>query len=79
MLDKFFHDKNIIADILEEIEKENNLKIIDIIKNIYKDILADSDILELKKNYQNDYSTITVICYEIISICKVYIIFFVLA
>lgn len=51
MLENFFHDKNIIADILEEIEKENNFKIIDIIKNIYDDILTDKHILELKKYY----------------------------
>lgn len=50
-MEKFFHDKNIIVDILEEIEKEENKKIIDIYKNIYSDILTDSDILELKKYY----------------------------
>lgn len=50
-MDKFFHDKNIIDDIIKEIEKEKNKKVNDILKNIYSDILTDSDILELKKYY----------------------------
>ena len=37
-------------DILEEIEKEKN-KIIDDLKNIYKDILTDENLKELKKCY----------------------------
>lgn len=50
-MEKFFHDKNIILDILQEIEKKENKKIIDIYKNIYSDILTDGDILELTKYY----------------------------
>lgn len=50
-MEKFFHDKNIIADILEEIEKEENKKIIDIYKNIYSDILTDKQLKELSKHY----------------------------
>lgn len=48
---KVFHDKNIIADILEEIEKEENKKIIDIYKNIYSDILTDEQLKELTQYY----------------------------
>lgn len=51
MFENFFNDKNIIADILEEIEKKENLKIINIYKNIYNDILTDGDILEITKYY----------------------------
>lgn len=51
MLENFFHDKNIIIDILEETEKEQNKKIIDVLKNIYADILTDEQISEIKKYY----------------------------
>lgn len=51
MYKNFFSDKNIIMDILEEIEKEENKKIDDILKNIYSDILMEDDITELKKCY----------------------------
>lgn len=50
-MEKFFNDKNIITDILEEIEKEENKKIIDIYKNIYSDILTDKQLKELSKHY----------------------------
>lgn len=50
-MDKFFHDKNIILDILEEIERKENYKIINIYKNIYNDILTNQDISELTKYY----------------------------
>lgn len=50
-MEKFFHDKNIIVDILEEIEKEENKKIIDIYKNIYSDTLTDNQIKELTQYY----------------------------
>ena len=51
MFKNFFSDKNIMMDILEEMEKENNKKIDDIYKNIYNNILMDDDITELKKCY----------------------------
>lgn len=51
MLENLFHDKNVITDILEEIEKEKNKKIIDILKNIYDDILTDEQISEITKYY----------------------------
>ncbi|AHC94119.1 hypothetical protein WRP3_034 [Lactococcus phage WRP3] len=50
-MEKFFNDKNIILDIFEEMEKEKNKIIDDVLKNIYDDILTDSDILELSKYY----------------------------
>ena len=50
-MEKFFNDKNIITDILEEIEKEQNKKIDDVLKNIYIDILTDEQLKELKKCY----------------------------
>lgn len=51
MLENFFHDKNIIIDILEETEKEQNKKIIDVLKNIYADILTDNQISEITAYY----------------------------
>lgn len=50
-MEKLFHDKNIILDILQEIEKEKNKKIIDIYKNIYSDTLTDNQIKELTQYY----------------------------
>ena len=50
-MEKFFNDKNIIIDILEEIEKEKNKIIDDVLKNIYVDILTDNQMKELKKCY----------------------------
>ena len=50
-MEKFFNDKNIIMDILEEIEKEKNKIIDDVLKNIYVDILTDENLKELKKCY----------------------------
>lgn len=46
-----FSEKNIIKDILNEIEKEENLRVQNIINNIYDDILTDNDLIELKKCY----------------------------
>lgn len=46
-----FSEKNIIKDIIKEIEEGKNLKIIDINKNIYSDFLSDGDLIELKKCY----------------------------
>ena len=50
-MDNFFNDKNIIVDILEEIEKEKNKIIDDVLKNTYSDILTDENLKELKKCY----------------------------
>lgn len=50
-MEKFFNDKNIITDILDEIESEQNKKIDDVLKNIYIDILTDEQLKELKKCY----------------------------
>lgn len=50
-MEKFFSDKNIIVDILKEIESEQNKKIDDVLKNIYVDILTDDQMKELKKCY----------------------------
>ncbi|ADM73590.1 hypothetical protein LaPh949_gp032 [Lactococcus phage 949] len=50
-MEKFFSDKNIIMDILEEIEKEKNKIIDDVLKNTYSDILTDNQLKELKKCY----------------------------
>ena len=50
-MEKFFSDKNIIKDILEEIESEKNKIIDDVLKNIYVDVLTDEHLKELKKCY----------------------------
>lgn len=50
-MEKFFNDKNIIVDILEEIESEQNKNIDDVLKNTYRDILTDKQLKELKKWY----------------------------
>ncbi|ARM66796.1 hypothetical protein AM4_138 [Lactococcus phage AM4] len=50
-MEKFFNDKNIITDILEEIGSEQNKRIDDVLKNIYIDILTDKQLKELKKCY----------------------------
>lgn len=50
-MDNFFNDKNIIIDVLEEIEKEKNKIIDDVLKNTYRDILTDENLKELKKCY----------------------------
>lgn len=50
-MDNFFNDKNLIIDILEEIEKEKNKIIDDVLKNTYNDILTDEHLKELKKCY----------------------------
>ncbi|ARM67608.1 hypothetical protein LW81_038 [Lactococcus phage LW81] len=50
-MEKFFSDKNIIMDILDEIESEKNKIIDDVLKNIYIDILTDEQMKELKKCY----------------------------
>ncbi|MDN6718393.1 MAG: hypothetical protein L0L51_07365 [Lactococcus lactis] len=50
-MEKFFNDKNLIYDVLEEIEKEKNKIIDDVLKNIYIDILTDKQLKELKKCY----------------------------
>lgn len=49
-MEKFFSDKNIITDILEEIESEQNKIIDDVLKNTYK-VLTDEQMKELKKCY----------------------------
>lgn len=51
MFENFFSDKNIIDDIIKEIEKEKNKKVNDISKNIYNDILTNQDISELTQYY----------------------------
>lgn len=51
MLENFFHDKNIIVDILEETEKESTKKIMDIFKNIYNNVLTDNQISEITAYY----------------------------
>lgn len=50
-MEKFFSDKNIIDDILEEIEKESTKKIDDIVQNIYNDALTDNQLKELTESY----------------------------
>lgn len=50
-MENFFNDKNIIYDVLEEIEKEKNKIIDDVLKNTYSDILTDENLKELKKCY----------------------------
>lgn len=50
-MEQFFNDKNIIYNVLEEIEKEKNKIIDDVLKNTYKDILTDKQLKELKKWY----------------------------
>lgn len=50
-MDNFFNDKNIIYDVLEEIEKEKNKIIDDVLKNIYRDILTDKQLKELTESY----------------------------
>ena len=50
-MEQFFNDKNLIMDILEEIEKEKNKIIDDVLKNTYRDILTDENLKELKKCY----------------------------
>lgn len=50
-MEQFFNDKNLIMDILEEIEKEKNKIIDDVLKNTYSDILTDENLKELKKCY----------------------------
>lgn len=49
-MEQFFNDKNLIIDILEEIEKEKNKIIDDVLKNTYR-VLTDEQLKELKKCY----------------------------